>query len=372
MMWPMDEEVGGGNQWAVPGSPAPGAPGSPPPGVGVAPGQPNGPGSGPGGPALPGAQPEPDGPGAAVIPGTGIAGPSGGPGGNGPFAGEASPADVPHVALHPMTVADILDGAFSIIKARPMRLLGIAAVFVVPVNLVAAYLQRNVLGGVGMADVWSGNFNDPAVVADSQSSSSGSELWATVLVWVVPALALMFVAAAVAKLLNAWAAGHDLTTGQLLRGVGRSWWPLVAAYVLVHLAEGAGALTCYIGSLAAMAFFSVTAPVIGAEGLGPVAAMKRSASLAGSRFWPVLGINILIAIVDLLLTTALGGLPEFLALWFGFDVAWPLVAVGNVISAVIATPFVAAATVLLYLDLRVRSEGLDLEVAARELVDGAA
>lgn len=371
----MDEEVGGGNQWAVPGAPAPDAPFQPPPGVGGAPGQPphgpgNGPGNGPGIPALPGAQPEPDGPGAAVIPGTGIAAPPRGT--NGPGSGAtAAPDDIPHLGLHPMTVADILDGAFSIIKARPLRLLGIAAVFVVPVNLLAAYLQRNMLGGVGLSEVWSGNFDDPAVVADSQSSGGG-EFWATILVWIVPALALMFVAAAIAKLLDAWAAGHDLPAGDLLKAVGRSWWPLVAAYLLVHLAEGAGALTCYIGTVAAMAFFSVTAPVIGAEGLGPIAAMKRSANLVGSRFWPVLGINLLIGIVETLLAIALGGLPEFLGLWFGLDVAWALVAVGNIISAVIATPFVAAATVLLYLDLRVRSEGLDLDIAARELVDGAA
>lgn len=338
MMGPMEEDPGGGEQWAVPGSSAPGAIVEQP---SVA---------------------------RQVSPPDGMAVPlAGGPVSSAPGA----TADVPQISLHPMTVADVLDGAFAIIKARPMRLLGIAAVFVVPVHLLAAYLQRNVLGDSSFADVWS-NFEDPAVVADSQSGSGGDELWATVLVLVVPALALMFVAAAVAKLVNAWAAGEDPPAGELLRAVGRSSWPLVAAYLLVHLIEVAGVFTCYIGTLAAMAFFSVTAPVIGAEGLGPIAAMKRSARLAGTRFWPVLGINILIAIVDLLLTSALGGLPEFLALWFGLDVAWPLLAAGNIISAVIATPFVAAATVLLYLDLRIRSEGLDIEVAARELVDGAA
>jgi hypothetical protein len=270
-----------------------------------------------------------------------------------------------------MTVADILDGAFSIIKARPLRLMGIAAVFVVPVHLVAAYLQRNVLGD-GFADFWSGNFDDPAVVADAQSDSGGAEIWASILVLVIPALALVFVAAAIAKLLSAWSSGEDLPAGALLRTVGRSWWALVASYVLVHLAEAAGALTCYIGTLALMALFSVTAPAIGAEGLGPIEAMKRSARLVGSRFWPVLGINLLIAIVSFLLTNALGGLPELLALWFGLEAAWPLLAAGNVIAAVVATPFVAAATVLLYLDLRIRYEGLDIEVSARELIDRAA
>jgi len=38
---------------------------------------------------------------------------------------------------------------------------------------------------------------------------------------------------------------------------------------------------------------------------------------------------------------------------------------------VISTPFVAAATVLLYLDLRIRTEGLDIELSARQLLDEA-
>jgi hypothetical protein len=279
---------------------------------------------------------------------------------------------VPQVALRPMTVADILDGAFSIIKARPMRLLGIAAVFVVPVHLVAAYIQRDLVGGAGFG-FWF-NTDDPAVVAEANQSSGGSEFLATILVWLIPGLALMFVAAAVSKLVGAWTAGEDPAAGQLLRSTGRLWWPLLAAFVCVHVVEGLGIITCYIGSVAAMAFYSVTAPVIGAENLGPIEAMKRSARLVGAQFWRVLGINILIAIVDTLLTTALGGLPQVLAGWFEWDleVAWTLLAAGNIIGAVISTPFVAAATVLLYLDLRIRTEGLDIELTARQLVDQAA
>ncbi|HEY8546519.1 MAG TPA: hypothetical protein VIL36_15775 [Acidimicrobiales bacterium] len=271
-----------------------------------------------------------------------------------------------------MTVADILDGAFSIIKARPLRLMGIAAVFVVPVYLLSAYLQRNVLGEFGFEDVWSGNFTDPAVVADSQSDSAAGEIWASILMIVVPALALMFVAAAIARLLNAWSGGEDLPAGTLLRTVGRSWWAILASYVLVHVVEVLGALTCYIGTLAAMALFSLTAPAIGAEGLGPVEAMRRSSRLAGARFWPVLGINLLIGIVSTLLGNALSALPQLLGYWFGLDTAWPLVALGSIVAATVSTPFVAGATVLLYLDLRVRQEGLDIEVAARELLDKAA
>lgn len=286
--------------------------------------------------------------------------------GSGPVG--ASTAAVPELSLHPMTVADILDGSFSIVKARPARILGITALFVVPVHLFAAFMQRNALGGTSVFDLL--DSEDPAVVAEA-NRTEGGEILAGILVWVIPALALMFVAAAIARLVGAWSAGHDVRAGDLLRTVGRKSWTLVAAFVLVHLAEAISLLGCYVGAIFVMPLFAVTAPVVGAEGLGPLRAMRRAVNLASRRYWPVLGIAWLIGITAFLLTYALGGLPQFLAAWFGTDVAWPLLAAGNILGAVISTPFVAGATVLLYLDLRIRSEGLDLEMSARELLDGA-
>lgn len=346
------EQESAGASWAVPGSLAE-------PGAAPAPLEPVG--AGPGGP------------GAATLRGTN-GGPPGSPtstapvgsvAGSGPLAEPG--AAVPELALHPMTLADILDGAFSIVKARPARILGITALFVVPVHLLAAYLQRNALGGTGVFDLLSSD--DPAVVAEA-NRTNGGEIAAGILVWVVPALALTFVAAAVARLVGAWSVGHDVAAGDLLRTVGRKGWTLFAAFVVVHLAEAVSLLGCYIGIVFVMPLFAVTAPVIGAEGLGPLKAVRRSFNLVTRRYWPVLGIAWLIGLTAALLSYALGGLPQLLTAWWGYDVAWPLLAAGNILGAVIATPFVAAATVLLYLDLRIRTEGLDIEMSARELLDG--
>src|SRR5690606_29838296 len=66
---------------------------------------------------------------------------------------------------------------------------------------------------------------------------------------------------------------------------------------------------------------------------------------------------------------AIGLLPTLLALLVGTDGAgWVLIAVANVLGSLLTMPVVAAATVLVYLDLRVRTEGLDLELEAAEVL----
>jgi hypothetical protein len=338
MMGPMEPSTGG-DRWAVPGSVAEPVV-APPPAVT------------PGGPPAGGAPPGP-----------------------GPWAGAAGPLDqparaaVPKIKLRPMTVADIVDGAFTIIKARPARIFGIAALFVVPVTLLVTYLERQLYDGDSLVDIYS---SDPAVVAESSESSPLDQNLLLFLELVLPALALVAVAGAIARLVRSWSFGHDAPAGELLGWVARSAWPLFASYLLVHLAEGVGALACFIGAVFVMPLFAVTAPVIGMEDAGPITAMKRAANLAGKRYWAVLGVNLLIGVVATLLSMALGGLPGALASLFGADIGWVLIAVGGVVSGVVTTPFVAAATVLLYLDLRVRNEGIDLEMTAREVFDGVA
>ena len=65
-------------------------------------------------------------------------------------------------------------------------------------------------------------------------------------------------------------------------------------------------------------------------------------------------------------------LPQALAGWIGFDTAWPLLGLGAILAQIVVLPFVAATAVLQYFDLRVRTEGLDLEMTAIDLLDRAA
>ena len=276
--------------------------------------------------------------------------------------------EIPHIPLHPRTLADILDGGFAVLKARPRRILAVTAAFVVPAQLIAAFLQRNV-GGGGF-DVASAFSNDPTVL--EEESSGDWQIVALILVLIVASTALVCVATAIAHLVTQWTMGRDPAAGELFGVVGRRAWPLLASFVLVKLAELAGAFVCYIGIPFVMTLFLVVAPVISVENEGPLAAMGRSVRLVRPRYFPAMGIALVMALVSELLGLALSALPQFLAAWIGLERGWLLLALGGIMSELIVLPFVAAATVLLYLDLRVRTEGFDIEMSAVQVLDRAA
>jgi hypothetical protein len=266
-----------------------------------------------------------------------------------------------------MTVSDVLDGAFAILKAAPATIIGFTAVFAVPVQLLGAWLQRDLLGGESLLDVVEGDSSLTGV----EQSGTGSG-WAQVVLLFGPSLALVFVAAGIVRLVGAWHVGRDIPLGRLLRDMVPLAWPLLASWVLVHLAEGLGLLACGLPALAVMTWFLVTAPVVGAERLGPVKAMRRSARLVARRFWPVLGLIILSSIVMTLFGYAIGLVPTTVSLLVGTDgLGWVLTAASGILTSLITMPVVAATTVLIYLDLRVRTEGLDLELDATEVFPAA-
>jgi hypothetical protein len=276
-----------------------------------------------------------------------------------PRRATAAAPERPLPALAPMTMSDLLDGAFAIIKRAPATIVGLTALFVVPIQVLAAFLNRGVAG-----------FDfDEALQETNASFEIGGQPngWSGVVLQVGSMLALVVVAAAIARLVSAWYVGHDLSTSQLLRGTVPIAWALFASWFLVHLLEGVSILGLGILPLAVMTWFLVTAPVIGAERLGPIQAMRRSARLVHRRFWNVLGAALLGVLVETLFQFAVSLLPEFLSFFLGTEgIAWVLPAVVGVVSQLVTLPFVAALTVLIYLDLRVRTEGLDLELRAGE------
>jgi hypothetical protein len=295
------------------------------------------------------------------------------------------------VPLRPLNFGDVLDGAFKLLARRWRTLLLIAAVFFVPVQLVVAFLQRNLFGGQSLLEV----MGDPEAAAGAVQSSmfGGQQTLGFTISSLATALLLPFIAGAICKVVAASYLGEQLEAGPALRATGARWWALVASWVLVHLLElapfipagvllGIGAanesvpllaigglllLVGGLGSLAVMPLFVGTAPAVVTEELGPIAGMRRSAGLLRRRYWLVLGVAIVSGLLVSVLSSVLSFPSQIAILTLGMDQAWPIVGVFGIVVSVITTPFIAIVATLLYFDGRTRQEGFDLQVAAAEL-----
>jgi len=276
-----------------------------------------------------------------------------------PKAGDTRTGPLP---LHPMTLSDILDGAFKLLKANWRTLLLITAAFVVPLHLVSAFAQRNVYGGRGFFDAVS----NPALRSNGNGSSD-AQLVVAAIVGLVSLLVAPFVAGAISKVVAASYLGREETVGSALRATGRRTFALLVAWLFVHVIELIGGVLCFFPGLVVMTVFVAVAPAIVIEELGPVRGMRRSARLIWPRLFPVMGVALLSGLLASAVGNALGTVPSFAALTIGLKYAWPLLAAGSILSALITTPFVAIVATLIYFDGRIRQEGFDLQVMADAL-----
>jgi len=256
-----------------------------------------------------------------------------------------------------------LDGAFKLYRANFKPIALVALVFAGPVSIFAAVAVRDVNGGLGILDV----LTDPSLAEEAGSFGGGGQLVlllvSSLILWLVGPL----IAGVVAKAVATTYLGGQLTAGQALRATWRYFPALLAAKFLVLLTEAFGLLGCFVGALAVMALWVVVAPAIVVEGLGPIKGMRRSLRLCSARYWPVLGLALLSALITSMLSSAVAGVPTFLAMLIGYRWGFPLLAIGDAATAVLVEPLSAIIATLIYFDLRIRQEGFDLQVMARDL-----
>ncbi|ERH20767.1 hypothetical protein HMPREF1978_00028 [Actinomyces graevenitzii F0530] len=121
--------------------------------------------------------------------------------------------------------------------------------------------------------------------------------------------------------------------------------------------------------------FSVASPAMVLENLGVFAAIGRSWSLTRGNFWRLFGINILTAIITSIVAGIFGGIAGALGAIFvvvgssspedviaSLNTTYILTMVMSTIAQLLILPFTSSVNALLYIDLRMRKEGLDVEL----------
>ncbi len=370
--------------------------------------QPGGPGSGSSLPRYPG-------PGAGQPP-PGYGQPPYGTPGYGQWA-TRPPAPAPGgVPLRPLAVGDILSGAFTLIRRNPGATLGLAAIVQTIYGICGAFISWAELNAVHRLRT-----SLPQQPTSTQVNHALGQFFSSFGPYVLLNVGLAFVFQAILTGMLTGAIGRGLLGNKITIGeawriarvpavIGVSllvalilivlWLPvaaIVVAFSVAHIPAGA-VLAVVVGFIAAglatiwiWIRLTLAVPAVVLENVGPVTALKRSWQLVQGSWWRVFGITLLawivvafIAFVLQLPFTILGmvvGGSSSLSSMFGTTAAAAapsigsviIGAIGSIIAATCARPISAGVTVLLYTDMRIRREGLDLalhQASQRQMLTG--
>jgi hypothetical protein len=301
-----------------------------------------------------------------------------------------SPVGGALLPIRPLSVGDILDGAFRALRATigPVALL--VVVLLGPVQLLFnLVLSRLVPGAVGAG------FGDAFIDVDDALGAGdlGAIFGSTFLFGLLSWLITLVVGAAVVALVLQLDRGGTTDVGAAIRDAIGVLWSVLAATVLlgiggfaaffgfVLLAVLAGVAIPVlglvlgvllflpagtIGGLALLGLVNLVVPIAVVEREGPLVTIGRAWWVLRRRFWRVVGITALIGLLVIIVTIAVS-LPFTLASAVAGGFGWVLESVGQVLGQVASVPLTSFAALLLYLDARARFEGLDLQLRHQQL-----
>ncbi|HEY7146681.1 MAG TPA: glycerophosphoryl diester phosphodiesterase membrane domain-containing protein [Streptosporangiaceae bacterium] len=324
------------------------------------------------------------------------------PGYGSPYGqGTLRPAPKPGVvALRPLTAGEILNGAFSSLRENPAATLGLSAIVLACYGVISTIAVLFIRAQVGEITLPASGQN----LSDAQIHHIEFQIFAIAVPTLLGVALLQFLVELLLTGLlttvigrgvlgrrvsmgEAWRTGRSrlpavfgawLLTWLILVGLTIAWVILVA----ILAAAGAGGFAAFVavvGGIAAFCLavwflvrFSLAVPVVMLEGAGPAGALARSWRLVRRSFWRVFGILLMgLLIVGLsglvleipfnLIARVGGGSGQLFGLiGDSTPVAVIIAAIGSVVAATVTRPVSAGISVLLYVDLRMRKEGLDL------------
>jgi hypothetical protein len=293
--------------------------------------------------------------------------------------------------LRPLGVGDIVDRVFSMYRQRVLLFAALSAV-----PYLALFL---VIGGIAIA---LGSQLAPLAPLIEDLSTPGAvpnvtftpamagALFTLIVIGVVGSLiSVLFLSVQIGSLVDAAAArylGRETTIGDSFRaglriapkiiGTGLLlFFSLLIGWLLLFLVVivANNALVATLGILAGLVvtvfvFASwLVAPVVAAlEPIGPIHAVRRSWWLSNGHRWRILGLQILLAVLQGVLSTLISFI--FVASFISDAVLRVVLQnIVNVVATVLWAPVEWGTFTILYFDLRVRKEALDLQIAAEAL-----
>lgn len=254
--------------------------------------------------------------------------------------------------LRPLEVGDLLDETFRIYRRNFVLFAGISVIVSIPSSAL-----------VGYGSSFLGSFLQQTTTGAVPDLSGLTATLPVLAVGMLVNLALLpfFYGAVIFAACEA-AQGRSVSAGGIVSGVVRRYFPLLGYFVLIGLMVVAFCLIplwvwIWVGWL-------VVVPAMFVEDAGLVQAMGRSWRLVEGRWWRTFLVIFLLFVIQYVARVALNAfiaLAQYLLLLVApSGLVLGISGATQVIVESLVNPILQIAIVLVYFDLRVRREGLDL------------
>jgi hypothetical protein len=265
-------------------------------------------------------------------------------------------ADKPGIIpLRPLATGEILDGVFAAIRQNPKALLGLSFLVVLVGQIIDLALK------LGLHD-----------------GGDGARALAAIGGYVVQSLAATVATGVAIVVISEAVLGTRISAGDVLNRLHGRIWRLVGLSLLVGLLTLVSFIAIVIPGIYVMVLLSFSTSIFVLERTTVGEALRRSSQLVRGNWWRTFGIGLLGYLVGGIIS-GLISIPFTIAAASsaGFfsnsteDVSTSgqlLLSLGGLIGGTISTPIIAGTLALIYIDRRIRREGLDLVLAqtARE------
>jgi hypothetical protein len=254
--------------------------------------------------------------------------------------------------LRPLGIGEILDVGIKITIRHWWTLARAVLVVVIPLQLVAVVVDVSASGGVVTTSGESGTIDEGEIW-----TFVAAALVALVLTLLAQTIATGACFKAVADAYLGRRPSWRRSLGEVFRRLHSIIWVSILAFVLALL----GFFACIAPGVWLYISWAVAVPALLTEGVKGRRALGRSFRLVKGFWWRTFAIVVLGSVLGGILEAAIGGVLSAIAFATESDVVDIVTStLSAVIAGAITTPFIAAVTIVLYVDLRVRKEGFDL------------
>jgi hypothetical protein len=250
-------------------------------------------------------------------------------------------------------LGEILTAAFEIYKKNATNLIVIVAIVVVPLQFISHFVS-GVLFEPKKETVLIGTLR----VTQTATRSFGTGVLVLLITLIISIVITSALQAALVRAAAQTTVGDQVDVDESYRFGFAHLGGVLGASILVAIVVGIGFILLIVPGIIFATMLAVTIPVLVIERKGVTASMGRSWELAKGHFWHVLGTIVVAGLIAGVISGAIGAIGS--SNWF---LGWIFGSIGQIIVA----PFSAMVSVLLYLDLRTRSESLTADRLRAEL-----